>query len=817
MASVTVGERILVHLSGFLRYADAYECPADMTQDGIGAALGISRAHAALELKRLRDLGKIEERMAHVAGARTRRKVYFILPGGQEAARRMREHAKTKRVALVGREGVREVAGAQAIEILRRHGVRETEGIQRILASDTVEIAPPEPAKPPPTPRRPFFGRETEIHALREWLGTSGRPIAIVIGVAGIGKSALLAKVLEAESRPVCLRRLYAHDDGHGFLASAADFLARQGRRRLRAMIARPAYDPAEAIALLRDDLEGCSVAIDDLQVCPAAEGVLKALHERRPACKILIASRTQPTFYDRAAVARGEVLEITLRGLEDQGARDLLASRGTTLDGRDLDAVLRATRGHPLALELFATSGLDAGAVEAERFLVEAVLDGVDDASEAVLKTFSILRRPVLSPDTLGVTLAQRRRLVRRALLEHRTEGYVLHDLVREFFAARLSDQERKSGHERASKYWEGRGDLLESAYHRLAGGDAEGAAVILAQDGGAYSESSRAGELEACLLGLPERLRPLRLLGETQMYLGKFQDARATLSAIVRDGSPKDRLSARVHLGRIANRLGAYAEARAILTSAVQEAAGRDPTLEGEALRALGGVERKLGDLRACLEHLSRASELLEGDGREQARALLDLSAALIALGNLAEAKARLHEAARLARRGSREDAAIQNNLAIVLSHEGKPVEAARAFERSADLAIRTGEMRFASYALANAVDNLLRLDETDAAASCAQRAVSLAETIGDAVALSTARANLGLVFARQREWSKAETLLLESVDLLAGLENPYSLATRYAEIANVYEAQGRSSEAAPWRARAEDLFGRLRDHGP
>src|SRR5205823_10330892 len=50
LTSVTVGERILVHLSGFLRHADAYECPIEMTQDGIAASLALSRAHVALEL-----------------------------------------------------------------------------------------------------------------------------------------------------------------------------------------------------------------------------------------------------------------------------------------------------------------------------------------------------------------------------------------------------------------------------------------------------------------------------------------------------------------------------------------------------------------------------------------------------------------------------------------------------------------------------------------------------------------------------------------------------------------------------------------------
>ncbi|MEK6987702.1 MAG: hypothetical protein AABX97_06350, partial [Candidatus Thermoplasmatota archaeon] len=144
MPGVTVGERVLVHLSGFLRHADAYECPAEMTQDGIANALGISRAHVALELKRLRTTGRVQERMAHVASAKVRRKVYALTPSGQEIARKMREHARQRTITLSGPEGTREVRGEEAIEALRKHGVRESEAVQRILASDRIVLAPPQ-------------------------------------------------------------------------------------------------------------------------------------------------------------------------------------------------------------------------------------------------------------------------------------------------------------------------------------------------------------------------------------------------------------------------------------------------------------------------------------------------------------------------------------------------------------------------------------------------------------------------------------------------------------------------------------------------
>src|SRR2546426_11677603 len=129
LPSVTVGERILVHLSGLLRHADLDECPVEMTQDGIANALLLSRAHVALELKRLKSTGKVQERMAHVANARSRRKVYELTPAGQEISRRMREHARARTIELSAPDGRRTVLGAEAIDALRHAGLREAEAV----------------------------------------------------------------------------------------------------------------------------------------------------------------------------------------------------------------------------------------------------------------------------------------------------------------------------------------------------------------------------------------------------------------------------------------------------------------------------------------------------------------------------------------------------------------------------------------------------------------------------------------------------------------------------------------------------------------
>src|SRR5437879_8729812 len=236
-----------------------------MTQDGVANALLLSRAHVALELKRLKSSGEVQGRRAHVAHGRSRRKVYALTPAGQEISRRMREHARARTIELSAPEGRRTVLGGEAIDALRHAGLREAEAVQRVLVSEVVEMPRPEPAKPAAVPSRTFFGRADERRFLVEGLVSGSGAVAVVIGVAGIGKSALLAPALVEERRPKLLRRVYAHDDAHGLLSSFADFLAHQKRPRLKAAITPPAYDPIHVAAVLREALYGCVLELDDL------------------------------------------------------------------------------------------------------------------------------------------------------------------------------------------------------------------------------------------------------------------------------------------------------------------------------------------------------------------------------------------------------------------------------------------------------------------------------------------------------------------------------------------------------------------------
>jgi len=138
---LTIGERIVVHLSQYARVQDEYVVPPGMAQTGIAESLGLSRAHVAIELRRQMDAGRIEVRIAHVTGAPTRRKVYRLTPKGATVAHSVRDRALGRTVELVQPGGrIEAMSGPQALTVLRRHGVAEGRAILMLLLHRRIDV-----------------------------------------------------------------------------------------------------------------------------------------------------------------------------------------------------------------------------------------------------------------------------------------------------------------------------------------------------------------------------------------------------------------------------------------------------------------------------------------------------------------------------------------------------------------------------------------------------------------------------------------------------------------------------------------------------
>ncbi|HRU11491.1 MAG: tetratricopeptide repeat protein [Euryarchaeota archaeon] len=97
---ITVGERIVLHLAQYSKHMNDFDAPFEVSQDGIGEALRISRAHAAIELKKLKEAGTVTERIAHIRAGPVKRKVYFLTEAGEAKARDLKDFANRQGIEL---------------------------------------------------------------------------------------------------------------------------------------------------------------------------------------------------------------------------------------------------------------------------------------------------------------------------------------------------------------------------------------------------------------------------------------------------------------------------------------------------------------------------------------------------------------------------------------------------------------------------------------------------------------------------------------------------------------------------------------------
>lgn len=133
--TLTVAERILLHISQHQKLKDCYDVPFDVSQDGIAQALLISRAHAAVELKKLKESGEVQERLAHIKRGKNKRKVYFLTSAGEEETAKIRTLAEERGIDVGPSVDMRKARGTEVWRSL-------SEDNRKVLAAASVYRKP---------------------------------------------------------------------------------------------------------------------------------------------------------------------------------------------------------------------------------------------------------------------------------------------------------------------------------------------------------------------------------------------------------------------------------------------------------------------------------------------------------------------------------------------------------------------------------------------------------------------------------------------------------------------------------------------------
>lgn len=332
----------------------------------------------------------------------------------------------------------------------------------------------PAPARPAvaldgvPRPVR-LHGRAAQSATLRAALTEPGCGVCAVVGLGGVGKTALAVGAVHAAAPAfdvVVWRSLRNAPPPDALLRSVLAVLAPG-----------PAALPTDAGELL-DRLEEvlrrrrCLLVLDNLESVLDASGwrpghalhgqLIARLAAGRHRSRLLLTSRERPPRLD-GLVGDGHVRVVTLTGLDADGGRALLAARGLAPE-RSAELVAHYS-GNPLALTLVARTVQEIFGADVDAFLatsatgtapvfddIRAVLDEQYDrlpaAERALLDALAVAREPVrvpvlrsrlLRPGPAREFVAALAGLERRCLLEPGDTGLTLQNVIMEFVTERV------------------------------------------------------------------------------------------------------------------------------------------------------------------------------------------------------------------------------------------------------------------------------------------------------------------------------------------------------------------------------------------
>lgn len=366
--TLTINERVLLHIYERSTTRGILEAPFPLTQQGIARALGMRVNHVSRAVKTLQSQSCVTEQTARVRGEVRKRKVYLISHEGHTAAQALVNDLSRRLVLVRDERGVaREMTMAEARKLLGGpHTLTDIlSNLDDSGVSDLTRLAPGQTAaamvhhEEGRVRGEPFYGRQRELAVIAEWVA-SPAPVLHVVGPRGIGKSTLVSKGVEAveAERHTLWFTAEAGEDSGGLLRSIGTFLNSIGRGELSGRLVDRAATDREVESILTRDWPASNavLVIDDADLAPPdiLKTVVGAIRQRGG--KILLVSEESLPDLVRLR-ASGDLVAFPLGGLDRQECRRL-APKG--MPAEEFEKVYRLSGGNPLSIRLLAADALE-------------------------------------------------------------------------------------------------------------------------------------------------------------------------------------------------------------------------------------------------------------------------------------------------------------------------------------------------------------------------------------------------------------------------------------------------------------------------
>jgi len=682
-----VQERILLHLRDYVDYADKVEVPFAISQMGIANAVAIARSNVPRAIAGMKESGHLIERQAHVSGVSRKRKAYFLTSDGVNLADDIWVKVSEQPVRLIHADGRAENLDLRAALESTELPLRHVDILRYLDHSGTVDLSTLSPdlierdlskhiekqlvnsLNDLPRMRR-FFGRDHEISQMADILEAESTTL-LVPGIAGIGKTALAAKLLErfTHRRNMLYHRCQDWEGSRAFLEACAEWLSMIGNNDLSDYVSStPVPQVNMAVNLIVEGLVNSPalIVIDDLHKVADENfvAILRGLTLRVPESNelgLVMFSRSFRMVVPEADSSGKTVTHfIPLEGLDQDSSRQILTAM-PDIDLQQFLHIYTLSRGHPLVLELINRGSVgETFHATLEAFVEKEIFSKLSGPQKRLLGAIAVFREPMPLESLLGLNadIDLLDDLVEKGLARRiDTDFYDVHDLVREFLVRSMDESLKAELHTNAVEWYRTRtetaAEKIEFIHHLNASGDLDTLAEVLQKSGRGLVKSGHI-ELLGILRGLESDgfnavhwglIRELR--GDILSLQGRWDEAEEEYAAAIPVARKHKRATslARLMTARadIAVKRGAMDDALELHRQALEiQIAARDAVGAARSYINMGYIFRRRKDTRHALEVYGNVEELLDAeDDPELMDARVRLAAAFLEMGELDRAR--------------------------------------------------------------------------------------------------------------------------------------------------------------------------------
>ena len=489
--NVPVQERVMLHLLENDTQADRYFVGPELTRPGIAESCALHPPNVSRTMRDLLKKSMVTEHTRNIKGDDRRQKTWQLTEEGRTKAMLIKQ--KLSSIMVVIRDSNGDLLELQSASVPSRldanisllqvlmHAQHEgvlTYGDIRFGAitnqGDDNQTNPPGRLKaltgvhatynnqPPQT--RVVHGRTEQSTVLENWFNER-KPCMVVHGIAGIGKSTLVAHWLnrQMEKTPNLSVCWYPCQPWDTSLGLATSLLHRFGideshdpynlietlplnpggqvdvdmlRRRLLAYLT----DARTIRERFKDEVGGPPpywlIVLDDVHHIEEKSakllGAMLQISQQSP-LRIIMISRSRPSVYDRRDVhTRDLVSELALKGLSIKEMEDWMNELEIS---EDLDSVFKKTGGHPLALELFELYGQSVH-IDWLQFLDDEILFKLPEDEKRLLTNLANYDKPLPWKELAqqsGWSGPPPKALISYGILIELDDGMWLHEALRE------------------------------------------------------------------------------------------------------------------------------------------------------------------------------------------------------------------------------------------------------------------------------------------------------------------------------------------------------------------------------------------------